>query len=60
MLGKPVQFLSVVDLCAVLLQSYCNDPDLVLELKNLIVIFADTLQVRPGPVAQEGVSLNVR
>lgn len=26
-------------------QSYCNDPDLVLELKNLIVIFADTLQV---------------
>ncbi|XP_053495341.1 exocyst complex component 6 isoform X1 [Ictalurus furcatus] len=24
--------------------SYCNDPDLVLELKNLIVIFADTLQ----------------
>lgn len=28
-----------------LIQSYCNDPDLVLELKNLIVIFADTLQV---------------
>lgn len=27
------------------LQSYCDDPDLVLELKNLIVIFADTLQV---------------
>lgn len=26
-------------------QSYCSDPDLVLELKNLIVIFADTLQV---------------
>lgn len=26
-------------------QSYCEDPDLVLELKNLIVIFADTLQV---------------
>lgn len=26
-------------------QSYCNDPDLVLELKNLIVVFADTLQV---------------
>ncbi|XP_047673211.1 exocyst complex component 6 isoform X4 [Tachysurus fulvidraco] len=25
--------------------SYCNDPDLVLELKNLIVIFADTLQI---------------
>lgn len=29
----------------VFLQSYCDDPDLVLELKNLIVIFADTLQV---------------
>lgn len=28
-----------------LIQSYCDDPDLVLELKNLIVIFADTLQV---------------
>uniref|UniRef100_A0AAY4AB39 Exocyst complex component n=1 Tax=Denticeps clupeoides TaxID=299321 RepID=A0AAY4AB39_9TELE len=28
--------------------SYCSDPDLVLELKNLIVIFADTLQVRNG------------
>lgn len=28
-----------------LFQSYCDDPDLVLELKNLIVIFADTLQV---------------
>lgn len=26
-------------------QSYCTDPDIVLELKNLIVIFADTLQV---------------
>lgn len=26
-------------------QSYCDDPDLVLELKNLIVLFADTLQV---------------
>lgn len=26
-------------------QSYCEDPDLVLELKNLIVICADTLQV---------------
>ncbi|MGH0115544.1 UNVERIFIED_CONTAM: hypothetical protein FKN15_024874 [Acipenser sinensis] len=25
--------------------SYCSDPDLVLELKNLIVIFADTLQL---------------
>lgn len=31
------------DVCC--LQSYCDDPDLVLELKNLIVIFADTLQV---------------
>uniref|UniRef100_A0A8C9U8B7 Exocyst complex component n=1 Tax=Scleropages formosus TaxID=113540 RepID=A0A8C9U8B7_SCLFO len=30
--------------------SYCNDPDLVLELKNLIVIFADTLQVYGFPV----------
>lgn len=29
-----------------LVQSYCDDPDLVLELKNLIVIFADTLQVQ--------------
>lgn len=28
-----------------LIQSYCDDPDLILELKNLIVIFADTLQV---------------
>uniref|UniRef100_A0A4W2GWQ7 Exocyst complex component n=1 Tax=Bos indicus x Bos taurus TaxID=30522 RepID=A0A4W2GWQ7_BOBOX len=28
--------------------SYCTDPDLVLELKNLIVIFADTLQ-QPFP-----------
>lgn len=27
------------------LQSYCDDPDLVLDLKNLIVLFADTLQV---------------
>lgn len=26
-------------------QSYCDDPDLVLDLKNLIVLFADTLQV---------------
>uniref|UniRef100_A0A8C6XDK7 Exocyst complex component n=1 Tax=Naja naja TaxID=35670 RepID=A0A8C6XDK7_NAJNA len=26
--------------------SYCSDPDLVLDLKNLIVLFADTLQVR--------------
>nr|XP_020467343.1 exocyst complex component 6 isoform X2 [Monopterus albus] len=30
--------------------SYCNDPDLVLELKNLIVIFADTLQGYGFPV----------
>lgn len=29
------------------LQSYCSDPSLVLDLKNLIVLFADTLQV-PG------------
>lgn len=28
------------------LQSYCSDPSLVLDLKNLIVLFADTLQVR--------------
>lgn len=27
------------------LQSYCDNPDLVLDLKNLIVLFADTLQV---------------
>lgn len=26
-------------------QSYCDNPDLVLDLKNLIVLFADTLQV---------------
>uniref|UniRef100_A0A3Q4I744 Exocyst complex component n=1 Tax=Neolamprologus brichardi TaxID=32507 RepID=A0A3Q4I744_NEOBR len=32
------------------LQSYCDDPDLVLELKNLIVIFADTLQGFGFPV----------
>uniref|UniRef100_A0A8C3G735 Exocyst complex component n=1 Tax=Cyclopterus lumpus TaxID=8103 RepID=A0A8C3G735_CYCLU len=30
--------------------SYCDDPDLVLELKNLIVIFADTLQGYGFPV----------
>uniref|UniRef100_A0A8C5TW85 Exocyst complex component n=1 Tax=Malurus cyaneus samueli TaxID=2593467 RepID=A0A8C5TW85_9PASS len=30
--------------------SYCNDPDLVLELKNLIVVFADTLQGYGFPV----------
>ncbi|XP_070707455.1 exocyst complex component 6 isoform X2 [Pempheris klunzingeri] len=30
--------------------SYCDDPDLVLELKNLIVIFADTLQSYGFPV----------
>lgn len=38
-----------------LFQSYCSDPDLVLDLKNLIVLFADTLQVRsrlgPSPVS---------
>nr|XP_015202444.1 PREDICTED: exocyst complex component 6 isoform X3 [Lepisosteus oculatus] len=32
--------------------SYCNDPDLVLELKNLIVIFADTLQGYGFPVSR--------
>ncbi|KAI3365346.1 hypothetical protein L3Q82_010432 [Scortum barcoo] len=31
-------------------ESYCDDPDLVLELKNLIVIFADTLQGYGFPV----------
>ncbi|XP_039191973.1 exocyst complex component 6 isoform X4 [Crotalus tigris] len=30
--------------------SYCTDPDLVLELKNLIVVFADTLQGYGFPV----------
>ncbi|CAG5912140.1 unnamed protein product [Menidia menidia] len=30
--------------------SYCEDPDLVLELKNMIVIFADTLQGYGFPV----------
>ncbi|XP_031811928.1 exocyst complex component 6 isoform X4 [Sarcophilus harrisii] len=30
--------------------SYCTDPDLVLELKNLIVVFADTLQGYSFPV----------
>uniref|UniRef100_A0A674MD67 Exocyst complex component n=1 Tax=Takifugu rubripes TaxID=31033 RepID=A0A674MD67_TAKRU len=30
--------------------SYCDDPDLVLDLKNLIVIFADTLQGYGFPV----------
>lgn len=46
------------------LQSYCSDPSLVLDLKNLIVLFADTLQVRgawasphPGcPVVLQGLS----
>ncbi|KAM9426457.1 exocyst complex component 6B isoform 2-T2 [Pholidichthys leucotaenia] len=32
--------------------SYCDDPDLVLDLKNLIVLFADTLQGYGFPVAQ--------
>uniref|UniRef100_A0A4W3K0P1 Exocyst complex component 6 n=1 Tax=Callorhinchus milii TaxID=7868 RepID=A0A4W3K0P1_CALMI len=30
--------------------SYCTDPDLVLELKNLIVVYADTLQGYGFPV----------
>ncbi|KAG8435201.1 hypothetical protein GDO86_013225 [Hymenochirus boettgeri] len=30
--------------------SYCTDPDVVLELKNLIVVFADTLQGYGFPV----------
>ncbi|KAK7910026.1 hypothetical protein WMY93_014710 [Mugilogobius chulae] len=32
--------------------SYCDDPDLVLDLKNLIVVFADTLQGYGFPVSQ--------
>ncbi|XP_032079992.1 exocyst complex component 6B isoform X2 [Thamnophis elegans] len=32
--------------------SYCSDPDLVLDLKNLIVLFADTLQADGFPVSQ--------
>lgn len=40
-----VHWLLIVWLCSLFPQSYCDDPDLVLELKNLIVIFADTLQV---------------
>ncbi|KAM6949399.1 exocyst complex component 6B [Aplochiton taeniatus] len=32
--------------------SYCTDPDLVLDLKNLIVLFADTLQGYGFPVSQ--------
>uniref|UniRef100_A0A8C5WZL4 Exocyst complex component 6B n=1 Tax=Laticauda laticaudata TaxID=8630 RepID=A0A8C5WZL4_LATLA len=32
--------------------SYCSDPDLVLDLKNLIVLFADTLQAYGFPVTQ--------
>uniref|UniRef100_A0A8C6XDU4 Exocyst complex component n=1 Tax=Naja naja TaxID=35670 RepID=A0A8C6XDU4_NAJNA len=32
--------------------SYCSDPDLVLDLKNLIVLFADTLQAYGFPVSQ--------
>ncbi|XP_078499531.1 exocyst complex component 6 isoform X3 [Lissotriton helveticus] len=31
-------------------ESYCSDPDIVLELKNLIVVFADTLQSFGFPV----------
>uniref|UniRef100_A0A7N8YI29 Exocyst complex component n=1 Tax=Mastacembelus armatus TaxID=205130 RepID=A0A7N8YI29_9TELE len=32
--------------------SYCDDPDLILDLKNLIVLFADTLQGYGFPVSQ--------
>ncbi|XP_051578323.1 exocyst complex component 6B isoform X2 [Myxocyprinus asiaticus] len=32
--------------------SYCTDPDLVLDLKNLVVLFADTLQGYGFPVNQ--------
>ncbi|KAL8206453.1 UNVERIFIED_CONTAM: Exocyst complex component 6B [Gekko kuhli] len=32
--------------------SYCSDPNLVLDLKNLIVLFADTLQGYGFPVSQ--------
>ncbi|XP_058049835.1 exocyst complex component 6B isoform X5 [Ahaetulla prasina] len=32
--------------------SYCSDPDLVLDLKNLMVLFADTLQAYGFPVSQ--------
>ncbi|XP_028916298.1 exocyst complex component 6 isoform X2 [Ornithorhynchus anatinus] len=32
--------------------SYCTDPDLVLELKNLIVVFAETLQDYGFPVTR--------
>uniref|UniRef100_A0A8C3AG94 Exocyst complex component n=1 Tax=Cyclopterus lumpus TaxID=8103 RepID=A0A8C3AG94_CYCLU len=32
--------------------SYCDNPDLVLDLKNLIVLFADTLQGFGFPVSQ--------
>ncbi|XP_054845917.1 exocyst complex component 6B isoform X1 [Eublepharis macularius] len=32
--------------------SYCSDPDLVLDLKNLLVLFADTLQAYGFPVNQ--------
>ncbi|KAM8897263.1 LOW QUALITY PROTEIN: exocyst complex component 6B [Spinachia spinachia] len=32
--------------------SYCDNPDLVLDLKNLIVVFADTLQGYGFPVSQ--------
>ncbi|TRZ05007.1 hypothetical protein HGM15179_022100, partial [Zosterops borbonicus] len=32
--------------------SYCSDPSLVLDLKNLIVLFADTLQGYGFPVNQ--------
>uniref|UniRef100_A0A3B5AB59 Exocyst complex component n=1 Tax=Stegastes partitus TaxID=144197 RepID=A0A3B5AB59_9TELE len=42
---------NVLTLCSVP-QSYCDDPDLVLDLKNLIVLFADTLQGYGFPVSQ--------
>uniref|UniRef100_A0A4W4HE18 Exocyst complex component n=1 Tax=Electrophorus electricus TaxID=8005 RepID=A0A4W4HE18_ELEEL len=32
--------------------SYCTDPDLILDLKNLIVLFADTLQGYGFPTSQ--------
>lgn len=38
-------YLLIMVMIMFFIQSYCDDPDLVLELKNLIVIFADTLQV---------------
>ncbi|KAK2510712.1 hypothetical protein Q9233_017496, partial [Columba guinea] len=34
--------------------SYCSDPSLVLDLKNLIVLFADTLQFCSPPTSLQG------